>query len=68
MRTTAQPSADRQYIRSLPVRRESAALRLLATGELGAHLLHLAQGAACEHLAQTAQERPMQQSREDRST
>jgi hypothetical protein len=40
----------------LPPRRESAALRLLRSGELGAHLLHLSRGAAAEHLAHMAQE------------
>jgi hypothetical protein len=40
----------------VPPRRESAALRLLRSGELGAHLLQLSRGAAAEHLAQMAQE------------
>jgi hypothetical protein len=40
------------------IRRESAALKLLKSGDLGAHLLHLARGAAAEHLAHLAQEQP----------
>jgi hypothetical protein len=43
-------------LRPLPVRRESAALHLLASGGLGAHLLRLAEAAAAEHLAHMAQE------------
>ena len=43
-------------LKALPVRRECAAARLLAPGDLGAHILHLAQGAAREHLAQVAQD------------
>lgn len=45
-----------KLVHRMPVRTESAAARLLRKGELGAHLLQLARGAAAEHLAQKAQE------------
>jgi hypothetical protein len=47
-----------QVATDIPPRRESAALRLLASGDLGAHLLRLAEGAAREHVAQTAHKAP----------
>lgn len=48
---------------STPVRTESAAARLLASGELGAHLLRLAEAAAEEHVAHEAHIAPTVHSR-----